>query len=319
MLVLPAIHLHPALLVVREGQPLVREVARGHGIGVAAACWRRVEADLRLDAAAVTQTKGRNVAGQVEAVGARRGKEIATAAVERAHVAAVEALASGAVVPLNARRDQGIGVVCVDGHVRLRVDDVLAQAVAGLHEGIQVLARRMHGYPARVIAMVGGIYAAHKLYSAVVAFSGRLDLAHPLAVHPQLVGGQVGRVQVRLCWVKDHAMDARAWVVLVILDVLGKAATGVHTEDVAVAGVLVEGVAVHGVWRLLGRQQEDGAGVGRRGVCLSCKKKKKRKKKGARVSRLVISWDSTKDWLVVNTHGPCPGDEMPGAQFLSGS
>src|SRR5688572_1372112 len=56
-LVLPPVHLDPALLVVRDGQPLVAPVARGDGIAVAAAGRGGVQAQLLLDAAAVAQAE----------------------------------------------------------------------------------------------------------------------------------------------------------------------------------------------------------------------------------------------------------------------
>jgi len=57
-------------------------------------------------------------------------------------------------------------------------------------------------------------------------------------------------------------VDARVGLVLVVLDVGLELARLGDGEDVAEAGVLVEGVGIDGVGRLLGREQEDGAGVG---------------------------------------------------------
>lgn len=34
------------------------------------------------------------------------------------------------------------------------------------------------------------------------------------------------------------------------------------------AGVIVEGIAVYGVWRFLGSKEEDGPGIGRREGCI---------------------------------------------------
>lgn len=93
-----------------------------------------------------------------------------------------------------------------------------------------------------------------------------LDLSRgELAVSPQLVGSQVGRVEVGLGWVKDHAVDAGVFLVGVVLDIVLEGTRVGDIEDVTVAGVLVEGIAVDVVRGLLGGQEEDGAGVG---VCV---------------------------------------------------
>ena len=87
-------------------------------------------------------------------------------------------------------------------------------------------------------------------------------------MHPELVGAQVGRVEVRFCRVEDHAVDPGVGLVLVVLCVGFEGAGGGDGEDGAVAGVVVEGVAVHGVRCLSGGKQEDGAcvGIGRCGL-----------------------------------------------------
>lgn len=249
MLVLPAVNLQPALLVVGDGDPLITPIARRDGVAVAAARRGGVETDLLLDGAAVAQAEGGDVALQVEAVGAGRGEQIAAGARQGAHVAAVHGVVAG-----DAGRNQGVAVVRVNGQVRVRVDDVLAQPVARLHQGVQVLARRVHGHPARVIARRGRVDGPHERQLAAVAAV--------LAVHPQLVGLEVGRVQPRLGRIEDHAVDARVGLVLVVLDVLGQGAARRGGENGTVAGVLVEGVAVDGIRWLLGGQEEDGAGVG---------------------------------------------------------
>lgn len=79
---------------------------------------------------------------------------------------------------------------------------------------------------------------------------------------PELVGLEVGGVEVRLGRVEDHAVDAAVGLVLVVLDVVGEGAgVGVGGEDGAVAGVLVKGVAVDCVGGLAGGEEEDCAGV----------------------------------------------------------
>ena len=57
-------------------------------------------------------------------------------------------------------------------------------------------------------------------------------------------------------------MNSRLVAVLEVLDVLLEMAQGVDREDVAVPGIVVEGVTVYGIWGLLRGQEEDGAGFG---------------------------------------------------------
>lgn len=147
-----------------------------------------------------------------------------------------------------------------DGEVRCRVDDVLAQAVALLHEHVEILARRMHGHPPWMVALVGTVNGTDELQL------GRVGPA--LAVHPDLVRAQVSRVEERLGRIEDHAVYAGAGLVLVVLHIVRQRAGGVDGEDAPVASVVVKGVGVDGVGRPLGGQQEDGAGVCVRGRCL---------------------------------------------------
>lgn len=62
-------------------------------------------------------------------------------------------------------------------------------------------------------------------------------------------------------------MDAGVGCIFIVLDVALNGPVRVNGEDVAVAGVIVEGVSVDIVWWLLRRQDEDSSGVG---VCLGC-------------------------------------------------
>lgn len=143
-------------------------------------------------------------------------------------------------------------MIRVDGEVRRWVDDVLAQAIAGFHQGVQVLTRRMHGDPARVIARVRCVEGADEFDRAIGVF----------AVCPQLVGRQIGAVEVGLGRVKDHAVNARVGQVRIILRVLVQRPRLIDGKHIAVAGVLVKRVGIHGVGGLFGGEEEDGAGVG---------------------------------------------------------
>lgn len=80
---------------------------------------------------------------------------------------------------------------------------------------------------------------------------------------PNLIGLQVRRVQKPLFFrVKHHTMDTRVRLVCVILHIFRESARiRVGSEDGAVAGVVVKGVAVDGVGGFVGGEEEDGAGV----------------------------------------------------------
>jgi len=259
-LVLPPIHLQPALLVIRNSNPLIAPIARRNSIAVPTTSRRGVQQQLLLNTPVLPQSKRSHIPLQVKLVRPRRGKHVLPTKSQRADVGSVEALARLWVSVRDAGGDQRVAVVRVHGQVGGRVNDILADAVARLHQGVQVVACGVHGDPSRVIAWRWRIDAADQL-----------DLARgELAVGPELVGGQVGRVEVALCRVEDHAVDARVGLVGVVLEVGVEGAGGGDGEDVAVAGVLVEGVAVDGVGGLFGGKEEDGAGVGFGVVCLGC-------------------------------------------------
>lgn len=80
---MPAIDLYKALLVIGQGQPFVAPIARSNGIGMPATCWRGVKAQLPLNIACRTEPEGGEVAGEVERIGARGGKEVFTAVREK--------------------------------------------------------------------------------------------------------------------------------------------------------------------------------------------------------------------------------------------
>ena len=83
-----------------------------------------------------------------------------------------------------------------------------------------------------------------------------------LLVRPDLVGAQIRGVEVGLRRIEYHAVHAGLGAILVVLNVRLHAAVFVYGEDVSVAGVVVERVPVDIVWWLLGREDEDGSGVG---------------------------------------------------------
>lgn len=156
-LILPSVHLNPPLLVIRDSQPLITPITRRHSIRVTSAGGRRVQANLPLNAPARPKLKCSNVARQIKAVGPRRGKEVLAREAQRAHVGTIQAFARLGVLGWNSRRDERVAVVGINGRVGGWVDDILAEPVAGFHQGVQVLACGVDGDPARVVAWIGSI------------------------------------------------------------------------------------------------------------------------------------------------------------------
>ena len=141
----------------------------------------------------------------------------------------------------------------VDGHMGDGIDQVLGEGIAVLHQRVEVVSRRVHGQPARLVVWVWSVKAADCANETGVWVLG---------VAPQFVGPHVGGVEVRLGWVEDHAMYGRCGRVVVVLDVFFQRAGAVDAEDVAMPGVVVEGVAVDVEGRLLSGEEEYGAGLG---------------------------------------------------------
>ena len=140
-----------------------------------------------------------------------------------------------------------------DGLVGALVNHVDTQTVTSLHQHIEVLATGVHLNPARVVARGGSLQTVNQL---------QLTGLRVLLVCPDLVGGQIGRVQVGLGGVEHHAVNTSVLLVLVVLHIDVQGSIGLHREDVAVSRILVERVTVDVVGRLVGGQDEDSAGVG---------------------------------------------------------
>lgn len=206
----------------------------------------RVDEQLLLDVAIGPQLERRNVSRDIEVVTTGRSKEVLAAAGGEGDVAAV-LVARGQTLG-----QQGVCDVGEDGLVGALVDDVHGQAVASFHQGVEVFAARVHLDPAGVVIGRGSLDAVDQ---------GQLAGFGVLQVCPDLVGLEIGGVEVGFGGVEDHAVDAGVGLVLVVLDVLEESAIGASGEDVAVAGVFVEGVAVDVVGGLVGGEDEDGAGV----------------------------------------------------------
>lgn len=155
VLILPAVNLQPSLLIVSQGNPIIAPVAGGHGIAVPATGGCGVEADLANDGAVGIKLEGGDVARQVKRVGPRRSKEVCARVRESTHVGAVHGPSVG-----KAGRDERVAFVRVHGHVGRGIHEVFAYPVAPFHEGVQVVAGRVHGDPSGVVSFIGAVHAA---------------------------------------------------------------------------------------------------------------------------------------------------------------
>lgn len=108
----------------------------------------------------------------------------------------------------------------------------------------------MHLYPSRVILGSRRFSKANCFYPSFVVYF----LMAPYSVCPHIRAVKIG-----FGGVEDHAMNRRLVAVFVILNVLLDVTRWVDREDVAVASVVVEWVAVHGIRRLLGGKKENSA------------------------------------------------------------
>lgn len=153
------------------------------------------------------------------------------------------------------------GLVRVNRQLGLRINHIFAQPVSALHQRIQIVSAWMHLHPPRVVLWRRRFGIPDCLKSSLLV---------NLLVAPHAVCPHIGAVEVCLARVKYHAVDGGLVAVFVVLNVLDEVPGGVDGEDVAVAGVVVEGVAVDGVRGLLGWEEEDGAGLCRGIVGFGC-------------------------------------------------
>lgn len=111
----------------------------------------------------------------------------------------------------------------------------------------------MHLDPAGVVASIRSLEAIDQCQFT------RLGI---LDVRPNLVGREIGGVQVGLCGIEHHAMDTSVGDVFIVLDIFIQTSIGLHRKHVAVTGVVVERVAVNIVGRLVGGKHENSTSVG---------------------------------------------------------
>jgi hypothetical protein len=75
-LAFPAIHLHPALFIITQSEPLIGPRTRADGVGMAATSRGGIQRDLAFDLTLGAELEGGDVAGQVRGVAAGRGEEV---------------------------------------------------------------------------------------------------------------------------------------------------------------------------------------------------------------------------------------------------
>lgn len=143
------------------------------------------------------------------------------------------------------RRYQWKCFVRVDRQLCLRINHILAQSIPALHQRIQVITRRMHLHPSWMILWRRRFCVSHCLQS---------PLFIDLLVTPYPVRPHVCAVEVGFRGIKDHAVDCGLFAVLVVLYVFLDVAGRVDGEDVAVARIVVEGIAIYGVRWFLRRE-----------------------------------------------------------------
>ena len=128
-------------------------------------------------------------------------------------------------------------------HVCLFIDHIDPKPVPRFHQDVQVLPIRVQLHPPGVVPL-GCVDAPDK---------GEMSCLAVLLVRPDLVGPHVGGVEIGLAGVEDHTVNGRVGAVLVVLDVRLHATVLIDGEDIPVACVFVEGIAIDVVGWLLGR------------------------------------------------------------------
>jgi hypothetical protein len=107
------------------------------------------------------------------------------------------------------------------------------------------------GNPSWMIALLWSLDAPDQAQCAICI----------LLVCPYTIRPHIRRVQIRFGWIEHHAVDGRRQRVFIVLDILGKSAAAVCSEDVSKASMVVEGVAVDIVRWFLSGEKKYGAGL----------------------------------------------------------
>lgn len=85
------------------------------------------------------------------------------------------------------RRYQGEHLVGVDGQLSLRINHIFAQPISSFHQGIQIVARRMHLYPSGMVLWSWRFGEAYSLNSSFIVYL----LVTPHAVRPHVCAVEV--------------------------------------------------------------------------------------------------------------------------------
>lgn len=123
-----------------------------------------------------------------------------------------------------------------DWCVPMFVDHVDRKPVARFHQDIQI-------NPIWVYREPPGMVLGRRSVETVDEY----ELARPaiFLVSPDLITFQVGRIEVGLSRIEDHSVDSRLGAILVVLNVRFHTAALVDRENIAVAGVIVEWIAIY--------------------------------------------------------------------------
>ena len=119
----------------------------------------------------------------------------------------------------------------------------------------------MHLYPSWMVFRRRSLSEAYCLQPSFVVY---------LLVTPDPICPHICAVEIGLRGIENHAVNRGLVAVLEVLDVLLDMAFGIDREDVAVASIVVERVAVYGVWRLLGGKEEDRTRLSVGIICFGC-------------------------------------------------
>jgi len=157
---------------------------------------------------------------------------------------------------------QRVSFVRIDWQFSLRINHILTQPIPALHQRVQVVPTRMHFDPPRMVLWRRRIGVSDCFEPALLV---------DLLVAPYSICPHVCAVEVCFARVEDHTVDGGLVAVLVVLDVFDEVPGVVYGEDITVAGVVVEWVAVYGVWRFPGGEEEDCAGFGGGFVGFGCR------------------------------------------------
>jgi hypothetical protein len=151
--------------------------------------------------------------------------------------------------------------MCVNRQLCGWINHILAQPISAFHQCIQIVPAGMHLHPSRMILWRGRLCVAQRLEPPRVV---------DFPVTPYPIRPHVCAIKTGFAWVKYHAVNCGLVTVFEVLYVFVQMARGADGENVAIARIVVKGIAIYGVWRLLSCEEKDGAGLGIGIVRFSC-------------------------------------------------